>query len=106
MIKKNNIIFFSPSENVKKIFFNKKNIIFLKENYFDYFDLKTNKRKKISLNSINIEIKNTKLNINDIITEIRSWGPVWSRWNDQGDQFERYYRQSLLNILRLNSTVI
>ena len=100
MIKKNNIIFFSPSENVKKIFFNKKNIIFLKENYFDYFDLKTNKRKKISLNSINIEIKNTKLNINDIITEIRSWGPVWSRWNDQGDQFERYYRQSLLNILR------
>ena len=57
MIKKNNIIFFSPSENVKKIFFNKKNIIFLKENYFDYFDLKTNNRKKISLNSINIEIK-------------------------------------------------
>ena len=100
MIEKNNIIFFSPSINVKKIFFNKKNIIFLKENYFDYFDLKTNKRKKISLNSINIEIENTKLDINSIITEIRSWGPVWSRWNDQGDQFERYYRQSLLNILR------
>lgn len=99
MKNRNKIIFLFPNQNVKNLFYNREEIIFFEKNNFFIYSKKKRERIKFIL-SQDEQKKKLKINYIKIINEIRLWGPVWSRWNDEGDQFEKFFRESLLNIIK------
>ena len=98
MKNENKIIFIFPNQNIKNLFYNREEIIFFEKNSFFTYSKEKKKRTIFILNK-NEQKYNLKINYIKIIDEIRKWGPVWSRWNDKGDQFETYFRKSLLNVI-------
>lgn len=100
-------VLFFPDKLTKKIFFRNKEIIF-----FDNFGVEkyNNKKKQRDFFVPTINEKNYDIfkyfNEVELITIIRSWGPVLSREIDRGDQFELQIRDILIKFYEISTFLI
>lgn len=100
-------VLFFPDKLTKKIFIKNKEIIFFDSYGFYKYD---NNKKPRSLFVPSIDQKNFDIFKNfsevELITTIRSWGPVLSREIDRGDQFELEIRNILIKFYEISSFLI
>jgi hypothetical protein len=77
-----------PHQETKNIYWNNPNIVFLDDDGWWVIN-SSNKRVFIKIGDLNKKRENNfKYSVTKDILNIRKWGPVISRWNDDGDQFE------------------
>tara|TARA_B100001093_G_scaffold313169_1_gene298836 strand:- start:3261 stop:4697 length:1437 start_codon:yes stop_codon:yes gene_type:complete len=91
------ILIFYPDKLVKKHYHKNKDIIFFNNDGWSIFN--DDKRYSYPINQINVE-KSLSINI-QLIDEIRTWGPLFSRMLSKGDQQELILRKIMLLIERV-----
>ncbi len=98
---------FYPDKLTKNIFNKNKKIIFFDNFGYEKFNLKKKTRELYSpnLNNKDFRIFNN-YNETELITIIRSWGPVLSREIDRGDQYELKIRDILMKFYEISQFLL
>lgn len=100
-------IFFAPDKFTKKFFFFNTNVIFFDNNGYQKFDKKKKSRKIYHPKFDQIDFRFFKsYEETEIISTIRSWGPVISRELDRGDQYELEIRNILIKFYEISVFLI
>lgn len=93
------ILIFMPGDIVRQNFYSRKDLVFLDNDGWWFFDGSSQKRS--FLNIFSVDIKWGSANVVRIIEKLRSRGPIWARWVGQADQYELLYRKALDYILHI-----
>ena len=92
-------LIFMPGDIVRQNFYSRKDLVFLDNDGWWFFDGSSQKRSFLDVFSV--DIKCGSADVVRIIEKLRSWGPIWARWVAQADQYELLYREALDYILHI-----
>jgi hypothetical protein len=96
-MKKNKVIFY-PDDRIYKYLYNDSNIYYFNNFGWWFFDGKS----RVNIEISQISYKSSNYNITKLISDLRFWGPMWSRMIGCGDMQELTYRKTALLIYAIS----
>jgi hypothetical protein len=88
------IVLVRPHQKIIELIWDVDNLIIFDN--FGWWDVVNGRKNIIEKKKINVCEVDSKISIKDMVDYMRKWGPILSRWNDCGDQFELILRDMMI----------